>query len=138
MEKDLLGYETIDLSKPNTADELKMFLKHHELPLCKDSRTGITEMVASVGHFCTESMDMLSRYINYKPSGQCPGDISLTQKLILKGCEPLPRRRCFANTISKEGYSHCFNDNVFDLVHDGSALDGSALDVGGKPEKLSS
>ncbi|KAL7225104.1 hypothetical protein ACSBR1_020413 [Camellia fascicularis] len=49
MEKGLLGYETIDLSRPNIANELKLFLQHHKLPLEKDSRTGITEMVASVG-----------------------------------------------------------------------------------------
>ncbi|GAB4839100.1 hypothetical protein Ancab_028628 [Ancistrocladus abbreviatus] len=103
MEKDLLGYESIDLSKPNTADELRLFLQHHQLPLGKDSRTGITEMVASVGHSCVKSMDMLSQFMDYNPSGKCPDDLSLAQKLILKGCEPLPRRRCFAKTISKAG-----------------------------------
>ncbi|CAL5420864.1 unnamed protein product [Camellia sinensis] len=44
-----LIYETIDLSRPNIANELKLFLQHHKLPLGKDSRTGITEMVAFVG-----------------------------------------------------------------------------------------
>ncbi|THG00517.1 hypothetical protein TEA_004012 [Camellia sinensis var. sinensis] len=40
----------IDLSRPNIATALKLFLKQHALPLGRDSRTGITEMVASVGH----------------------------------------------------------------------------------------
>ncbi|GMH03247.1 hypothetical protein Nepgr_005086 [Nepenthes gracilis] len=103
MEKELLGFESIDLSRPNIADELKLFLQRHQLPLGKDSRTEITEMVASVGHSCVKSMDMISEYMNYKPSGQCPDDLSLAHKLILKGCEPLPRRRCLAKTISKVG-----------------------------------
>lgn len=103
MEKDLLGYESIDLSKPNTADELKIFLQRHPLPLGKDSRTGITEMVASVGHSCIKSMDMLSQFMDYKAFGRCPDDLGLAQKLILRGCEPLPRRRCLAKTISKVG-----------------------------------
>ncbi|XP_027094803.1 uncharacterized protein LOC113749573 [Coffea eugenioides] len=103
MEKELLGYESIDLSRPNTANELKAFLQHHLLPLGKDSRTGITEMVASVGHSCEKSVDLLSQYMNYKVSGPCPDDWSLGQKLILRGCEPLPRRRCFAKTIPKVG-----------------------------------
>ncbi|KAK6115250.1 hypothetical protein DH2020_007519 [Rehmannia glutinosa] len=103
MEKQLLGYESIDLSRPNIANELKEFLNHHQLPLGKDSRTGITEMVASVGHSCEKSMDLLSQFMSYKVNGLCPDDWSLGQKLILQGCEPLPRRRCFAKTIPKMG-----------------------------------
>ncbi|XP_009350044.2 probable methyltransferase At1g29790 [Pyrus x bretschneideri] len=103
MEKELLGYKSIDLSKPNVANELKVFLQHHQLPLGKDSKTGITEMVASVGHSCEKSADLLSQYMNYKVSGPCPDDWNLAQKLILRGCEPLPRRRCFAKTVPKVG-----------------------------------
>ncbi|KAE8729258.1 putative Auxin response factor [Hibiscus syriacus] len=103
MEKELLGYDTLDLSRPNLATELKLFLQHHQIPLGKDSRTGITEMVASVGHSCEKSTDLLSQYMSYKVSGPCPDDWSLAQKLILRGCEPLPRRRCFAKTVPKVG-----------------------------------
>ncbi|GER57043.1 S-adenosyl-L-methionine-dependentmethyltransferases superfamily protein [Striga asiatica] len=103
MEKQLLGYESLDLSKPNIPAELKQFLNRHQLPLGKDSRTGITEMVSSVGHSCGKSMDLLSQYMTYKVNGPCPDDWSLGQKLILQGCEPLPRRRCFAKTMPKTG-----------------------------------
>ncbi|KAK7291233.1 hypothetical protein RIF29_06204 [Crotalaria pallida] len=103
MEKQLLGYESIDLSRPNIASELKLFLQTHQLPLGKDSRTGITEMASSVGHSCEKNTDLLSQYMNYKVSGPCPDDWSVAQKLILHGCEPLPRRRCFAKTVSKVG-----------------------------------
>lgn len=108
MEKELLGYESIDLSRPNIANELKLFLQGHQLPLGKDSRTGITEMVSSVGHSCEKSADLLSQYMSYKVSGPCPDDWSVAQKLILHGCEPLPRRRCFAKTVSKVGGLHPF------------------------------
>ncbi|XP_057961759.1 probable methyltransferase At1g29790 [Malania oleifera] len=103
MEKELLGYESFDLSRPNIANELKLFLQPHQLPLGKDSRSGITEMEASVGHSCEKSVDLLSQYMKYKVSGPCPDDWSLAQKLILRGCEPLPRRRCFAKTVPKVG-----------------------------------
>lgn len=118
MEKELLGYESIDLSKPNTANELKIFLQRHSLPLGKDSKTGITEMVASVGHTCSKSMEMLSQYMNYKVNGQCPDDLGIAQKLVSKGCEPLPRRRCFAKTISKVGYLHPFPSSLWKTVSD--------------------
>ncbi|XP_054798614.1 probable methyltransferase At1g29790 [Prosopis cineraria] len=103
MEKELLGYENVDLSRPNIASELKLYLQHHQLPLGKDSRTGITEMVASVGHSCEKSADLLSQYMNYKIAGPCPDDWSSAQKLILRGCEPLPRRRCLAKSVPKVG-----------------------------------
>ncbi|KAL3514746.1 hypothetical protein ACH5RR_027463 [Cinchona calisaya] len=125
MEKELLGYESIDLSKPNVANELKVFLQHHLLPLGKDSRTGITEMVASVGHSCEKSTDLLSQYMNYKVNGPCPNDWILAQKLILKGCEPLPRRRCFAETIPKVGlqpFPFSLWKNVSEKIYSWSGL----------------
>ncbi|PWA52188.1 S-adenosyl-L-methionine-dependent methyltransferases superfamily protein [Artemisia annua] len=103
MEKELLGYDSIDLSTPSIPNELKLFLQRNQLPLGKDSRTGITEMVSSVGHSCYKALDVMSQYMSYKPNGACPDDWSVAQKLVLKGCEPLPRRRCFAKTISKVG-----------------------------------
>ncbi|GAV67850.1 Methyltransf_29 domain-containing protein, partial [Cephalotus follicularis] len=117
MEKELLGYETIDLSRPNIANELKLFLQHHQLPLGKDSRTGITEMVASVGHSCEKSKDLLSHYMSYKVFGPCPDDWSLAQRMILRGCEPLPRRRCFAKSIAKVGL-HSFPVSLWKPVSD--------------------
>ncbi|KAG5033820.1 hypothetical protein JHK85_009121 [Glycine max] len=113
IEKDLLGYESLDLSRPNIANELKLFLHHHQLPLGKDSKSGITEMVSSVGHSCEKSSDLLSQYMSYKAFGPCPNDWSVAQKLILKGCEPLPRRRCFAKTISKVGLLHPFPTSLW-------------------------
>ncbi|XP_073275774.1 probable methyltransferase At1g29790 [Primulina huaijiensis] len=112
MEKKLLGYESIDLSRSNVAEELKVFLNHHQLPLGKDSRTGITEMVASVGHSCYKSVGLLSQFMSYKVNSVCPDDWSLGQKLILQGCEPLPRRRCFVKTIPKLGL-HPFPASVW-------------------------
>ncbi|XP_044474847.1 probable methyltransferase At1g29790 [Mangifera indica] len=117
MEKELLGYDTIDLSRPNIANELKLFLQHHQLPLGKDSKTGITEMVASVGHTCEKSVDLLTQYMSYKVSGPCPDDWSLGQKLILRGCEPLPRRRCFAKSIPKVGLQS-FPNSLWKPVND--------------------
>ncbi|CAI8600085.1 unnamed protein product [Vicia faba] len=102
IEKQLLGYESFDLSKPNIATELKLFLTSHKLPLGRDSKTGLTEMVSSVGHSCQKASDLLSRYMNYNVFGNCQDDWSLAEKLIQKQCEPLPRRRCFAQSVSSK------------------------------------
>ncbi|KAI3724367.1 hypothetical protein L2E82_36139 [Cichorium intybus] len=49
MEKQLLGYESIDLSTPNMPNELKLFLQRNQLPLGKDSRTGRERLTGSRG-----------------------------------------------------------------------------------------
>ncbi|KAK8658556.1 hypothetical protein V6N13_036759 [Hibiscus sabdariffa] len=104
LEKEILGYDALDLSRPNLAIELKLFFQHHQsLPLGKDSIIKIPEMVAFVGHSCEKSDDLLSQFMTYKVSDPCSDDWSLAQKLILKGCEPLPRKRCYAKTIPKPG-----------------------------------
>ncbi|ERN19259.1 hypothetical protein AMTR_s00061p00214420 [Amborella trichopoda] len=73
--------------------ELKLYMEAQ--PLGKDLRIGIIEMVSAVGHACVNSIDLLSQYMNYKAGHQCPDDWDLAQKLMLRGCEQLPRRRCF-------------------------------------------
>ncbi|CAN4126773.1 unnamed protein product [Withania somnifera] len=125
MEKELLGYDSFDLSSPKVVNEVRSFLQPHVLPLGKDSRTGITEMVASVGHSCVKSLDMLSDFMSYKVNGICPDDWSLGQKLILSGCEPLPRRRCFGKVIPKVGlvsFPDSFWSNYSEKIYSWSGL----------------
>ncbi|KAL9281882.1 putative S-adenosyl-L-methionine-dependent methyltransferase [Arabidopsis thaliana] len=119
MEKQIIGYESLDLSQQEVPQELKLFLQQHQLPLGKDSRTGITQMVASVGHSCEMSLDLLSQYMSYNVFEKCPDDWSLAQKLILRACEPLPRRRCLAKTVHKPGLA-LFPDSLWRPVGNSS------------------
>lgn len=72
-------------------------------------------MVSSVGHSCEKSSDLLSQYMSYKAFDKCPDDWSLGQKLILRACEPLPRRRCLAKTVQKQDLSR-FPDSLWRSV----------------------
>ncbi|RVW30936.1 hypothetical protein CK203_097324 [Vitis vinifera] len=47
-------------------------------------------IIAPVGHPCTFFANDLSRYMSYRVNGSCPDDELFAQKLLLKGCEPLP------------------------------------------------
>ncbi|OAY66606.1 hypothetical protein ACMD2_18645 [Ananas comosus] len=44
--------------------------------------------------WCSGFEKDLERYMSYEVGGACPSDAVFAQKLMLKGCEPLPRRRC--------------------------------------------
>ncbi|XP_062233651.1 probable methyltransferase At1g29790 [Phragmites australis] len=79
--------------------ELLLFLSPHALPLGRDARTGLTHMPASVAHACFRSpstLAMLAAFTSYAPHAACPRNATLPHRLVSKGCEPLPRRRCLS------------------------------------------
>ncbi|XP_057764164.1 probable methyltransferase At1g29790 [Salvia miltiorrhiza] len=53
---------------------------------------------APIGSSCRDNPILLHSYMNYTPFAPCPRDAPLAEDLILRGCHPLPRRRCFSPT----------------------------------------
>ncbi|XP_075518315.1 putative methyltransferase At1g29790 [Primulina tabacum] len=76
------------------SDEAKLSLGSHKLPLGFTPQMGSDKVYPSVGGACLKHKDDLSNYMSYVIGGDCPVDDVSAQKLMLKGCEPLPRRRC--------------------------------------------
>lgn len=55
--------------------------------------------LAPVASACSAHPDLLHRFMSYAPFAPCPDDaLSVAEPLILRGCHPLPRRRCFSPT----------------------------------------
>ncbi|XP_015891184.3 probable methyltransferase At1g29790 [Ziziphus jujuba] len=75
-------------------DELIQAIGSHKLPLGHSPRTGSDEIYPSVGAGCLRFQEELTQYMKYDIGGECPVDDVFAQRLMLKGCEPLPRRRC--------------------------------------------
>ncbi|KAG0453786.1 hypothetical protein HPP92_025090 [Vanilla planifolia] len=91
------GTTRLTLPYPPSHRSSRFFLNRHPLPLGPDSRSKVTDMVSSVAHSCSRSSDLLAQFMSYKPYALCPAaDSHLPQKLISRGCEPLPRRRCLS------------------------------------------
>ncbi|KAI5072816.1 hypothetical protein GOP47_0012922 [Adiantum capillus-veneris] len=76
--------------------ELHEYTALRPLPLGFNPGQGSDTMVSSIGHGCALEEDDLKKFMGYKVRGECPDDQNLAQRLLLHGCEPLPRRRCFA------------------------------------------
>lgn len=74
-------------------DEAKQAIGAHKLPLGDTPRIG-SEIYASIGAGCLKHKQDLEKYMSYQIGGECPTDDIFAQTLMLKGCEPLPRRRC--------------------------------------------
>nr|XP_043625493.1 probable methyltransferase At1g29790 [Erigeron canadensis] len=90
-----LNIQTVDTatSKP-LPSEFTAFTSPKQLPFGMNSNFGSDKLYPPVGSPCTLFRNELDRYMTYKVNGYCPDDELLAQKLLLKGCEPLPRRRC--------------------------------------------
>lgn len=48
----------------------------------------------TIGHACVLMKKELEDYMDYDVGSYCRDDWNLAQKLMLRGCDPLPRRRC--------------------------------------------
>ncbi|KAL3851451.1 hypothetical protein ACJIZ3_013333 [Penstemon smallii] len=54
--------------------------------------------ISPIASSCKDNPLLLHQYMNYTPFALCPNDSPLSEDLILRGCHPLPRRRCFSRT----------------------------------------
>ncbi|KAJ7947154.1 S-adenosyl-L-methionine-dependent methyltransferase superfamily protein [Quillaja saponaria] len=57
--------------------------------------------LSTIASSCQNHPDLLHKYMSYTPFALCPLDSDLAESLILRGCHPLPRRRCFSRTPPK-------------------------------------
>ena len=102
-----LQSELRDVHKPGGDDdvwssdisyELKLAVNAHELPLGRNGNFGSMILYPVLGSACRNHLSDLEQYMKYQIGGQCPFDDVFAQRLMLKGCEPLPRRRCHPKT----------------------------------------
>ncbi|XP_015691472.2 probable methyltransferase At1g29790 [Oryza brachyantha] len=76
------------------AGELRLAIEPHRLPLGFSAKLGTDELYPGLGFACRNFQEELTQYMTYNATGECPDDDALALQLMLKGCEPLPRRRC--------------------------------------------
>ncbi|KAI3788190.1 hypothetical protein L2E82_00912 [Cichorium intybus] len=55
---------------------------------------GIDKIYNTIGHGCVSMKKELEEYMDYDIGSFCKDDWNIAQNLMIKGCDPLPRRRC--------------------------------------------
>ncbi|KAL3616938.1 putative methyltransferase At1g29790 [Castilleja foliolosa] len=80
--------------------------------------------LAPIASSCKDNPILLHQYMNYTPFHLCPNDHPLAENLILRGCHPLPRRRCFSRTsasaaaaLPEDPFSNLPEKTQFLLTH---------------------
>ena len=87
---------------------------------CKHFGFGCRTVVSSIGHECHKSAPLLEQYMNYTVNKECPDDWHVAQQLMFRGCEPLPRRRCFARSPLAFPEPTPYPESLWANGHDGA------------------
>lgn len=77
-------------------EEIRKYVKVKANRLGKQNFMGANGTFTSIGHACFAMKKELEEYMDYDVGEICNDDWKLAQKLMVHGCDPLPRRRCFA------------------------------------------
>lgn len=77
-------------------EEIRKYVRIKPNRLGKQNFMGANGTFTSIGHACFAMKEELERYMDYDVGDICNDDWKLAQRLMVHGCDPLPRRRCFA------------------------------------------
>ncbi|KAF4385998.1 hypothetical protein G4B88_031133 [Cannabis sativa] len=80
--------------------------QQHSKPTSMPSDLILYSQLSPIASSCHNNPELLFTYMNYTPFTLCPlGSDDVVEALILRGCHPLPRRRCFSKTPQKPSSS---------------------------------
>ncbi|KAL3517225.1 hypothetical protein ACH5RR_024127 [Cinchona calisaya] len=85
-----------ELAKFFAIEEIRKYVRIKPNRLKKQNFMGANGTFTSIGHACFAMKKDLEEYMEYDVGDICNDDWKLAQKLMVHGCDPLPRRRCFA------------------------------------------
>ncbi|KAI4299632.1 hypothetical protein L6164_033069 [Bauhinia variegata] len=102
--------------------EFLAFTQAQLLPLGFNRNFGSDTIHPPAGSGCALFSDELRKFMSYKVNGSCPDDELISQKLLLKGCEPLPRRRCRAVAPLKYSEPLPLPDSLWSTPSDSSVV----------------
>ncbi|ERM93851.1 hypothetical protein AMTRI_Chr04g247190 [Amborella trichopoda] len=107
---------------PDLPQEFRESASAKPLPLGFNPNFGSDKIYPPVGAACSLFMDELFQYMQYSVGGDCPDDELLAQRLMLKGCEPLPRRRCRSQAQRNYVEPASLPESLWSIPHDTSVV----------------
>ncbi|KAL3683086.1 hypothetical protein R1sor_001108 [Riccia sorocarpa] len=102
--------------------EFEYLVEPKKLPLGKSLTLFKDTIISPVGHGCAMMKADIDQYMSYKVGEECPDDEFLTQRLLVGGCEPLPRRRCFTRIPNNYKEPLPLPDSLWNASADGGVI----------------
>ncbi|KAK1281509.1 hypothetical protein QJS10_CPB22g00039 [Acorus calamus] len=99
-------------------EEIKKYVKAKPNRLKKQNFMGANATFTSIGHGCFAMKADLEEYMDYDVGDFCKDDWKLAQKLMVHGCDPLPRRRCFSRSPKLYRKPFSINESMWKLPDD--------------------
>ncbi|KAE8711523.1 zinc finger protein JACKDAW-like [Hibiscus syriacus] len=99
-------------------EEIRKYISPKENRIGKTNFYGTEKIYNTIGHACVLMKKELEEYMDYEIGSYCRDDWNLAQKLLVSGCDPLPRRRCLtrASKVYQKPYS--INESLWNLPDD--------------------
>ncbi|KAJ4781915.1 S-adenosyl-L-methionine-dependent methyltransferases superfamily protein [Rhynchospora pubera] len=99
-------------------EEIRKYVRVKPNRLGKQNFMGANGTFTSIGHACFSMKEELEEYMNYDVGDICKDDWKLAQKLMVHGCDPLPRRRCFSVAPKLYTRPYPINESIWKLPDD--------------------
>ncbi|XP_052194351.1 probable methyltransferase At1g29790 [Diospyros lotus] len=96
-------------------EEIRKYITPKENRNEKVNVYGAERLYNTIGHSCVLMKKELEEYMNYDVGSYCKDDWNLAQKLMINGCDPLPRRRCLTRASKLYQKPYPINESLWKL-----------------------
>ncbi|XXG80652.1 hypothetical protein AAC387_Pa09g1468 [Persea americana] len=110
-----------------TVEEIRKYISAKENRLGKVNIYGVHKTYNAIGHACVLMKKDLEEYMNYEIGSFCSDDWNIAQKLMINGCDPLPRRRCLSRASILYQKPLPINESLWKLPDDRNVRWGKYL-----------
>jgi hypothetical protein len=99
-------------------EEIRKYITPKENRVGNTNIYGTERIYNTIGHACVLMKKELEEYMDYDIGSYCKDDWSLSQKLMVNGCDPLPRRRCLTRASKVYQKPYPINESLWRLPDD--------------------
>lgn len=96
-------------------EEIRKYVTPKENRVGKMNIYGTERVYNTIGHACVGVKKELEEYMDYDVGSYCKDDWILGQKLMINGCDPLPRRRCLTRASKLYLRPYPINESLWRL-----------------------
>lgn len=96
-------------------EEIRKYVRIKPNRLERQNFMGANGTFTSIGHACFLMKKELEEYMDYDVGDFCKDDWKLAQLLMVHGCDPLPRRRCFSRAPKLYSKPFPINESMWKL-----------------------
>lgn len=96
-------------------EEIRKYITPKQNRFGKINIYGTERIYNTIGHACVLMKKDLEEYMDYDIASYCKDDWNLAQKLMISGCDPLPRRRCLTRASKLYLKPYPINESLWKL-----------------------